>query len=68
MAEAISLDELAKVTISPGKATHVQDPWRHGLTLCGFRWWFHCDLGTDHYCQKCQAKLARLKRAKEEVA
>ena len=59
--DGVGYDDLAKVTISFGKATHVASPWIEGITLCGWKWWFHCDLGTDHYCEKCQAKLVKIK-------
>jgi hypothetical protein len=53
-------DCLRKVTVVKGGATHVTDPARTGRTLCGIRWWFNCDLGTEHYCQNCQASLAKI--------
>jgi hypothetical protein len=49
----------SKVTVTPGKATHVTDPRRPRYTLCGLRWYFNCDHGTGHYCVKCQRALAK---------
>jgi hypothetical protein len=47
-----------KVTVSLRRATHVTEHGEPGTkTLCGRAWWFECDLGTDHYCEPCQAKL-----------
>ena len=55
-------DDLSKVGVRPGGMTHVENPGRHGWTLCGRRWWFSLDLGSDTYCCSCQANLAKLKR------
>ena len=53
-----------KVTVSPGKATHVAKG-RSRKTLCGRRWYYLCDHGTDHYCVTCQIKLAEVNRRAE---
>ncbi len=51
-----------KVTVRQGGATHVaaiqSEPG--DKTLCGRKWWFTCDLGTDYYCQHCQVRLGRV--------
>ena len=53
-------DRLHKVTVSVNQATHVTDPAKPHLTLCGRVWHFQCDHGTEHYCRLCQYKLARI--------
>jgi hypothetical protein len=53
-------DRLNKVTVRIGGATHVTHPNRSGYTLCGRRWWFECNIGTDYYCETCQIALSRI--------
>jgi hypothetical protein len=53
-------DRLNKVTVRIGGATHVTDPNRSAYTLCGRRWWFECNIGTDYYCEPCQIALSRI--------
>lgn len=50
--------DLFKVTVRKNGATHVNNPHDSGKTLCGRRWHFHCDHGTDSYCRRCQEVLA----------
>lgn len=59
----VEYEDLQKVSVTKGKATHVASPWVEGFTLCGLRWWFDVQLGGDHYCQRCQAKLSKIKKA-----
>jgi hypothetical protein len=61
--KGVAFDDLRKVTVWAGGATHVTSPWYDGATLCGRRWWFECNLGTYHYCRLCQAKLAKIRKA-----
>ncbi len=60
-------DYLHKVTCSAGKSTHVTSPTRDGYTLCGRRWWFECNQGTDWYCVICQGKLAKILSESPEI-
>lgn len=61
----VEFEDLRKVTVRLGGATHVAAPWYwlENFTLCGQRWWFECALGTYHYCRKCQAKLSKIRQA-----
>lgn len=59
----IQYEDLHKVTVRINGATHVASPWLVGFTLCGLKWWYQCDLGSDYYCRRCQVKLSKIKAA-----
>lgn len=61
--DGVAYEDLRKVTVSSGSATHIASPWSKGVTLCGRKYWFDCVIGTDHYCALCQQKLAKIKAA-----
>ncbi len=63
--EGVKYEDMDGVAISPGPRahTHITSPWIPRLTLCGLRWRYHREMGTDVFCEKCQAKVRKIEEA-----